>query len=144
MSVAELKYFRDELERIGNKLKEENIRIQDSFDDIGPEGFSNILNLFLELSELAGDLGAKEYKRYFDGFAEVTSYCLKVNNVRAHKKVAMMSLDYQALLQGLIDGFQQEDKIKAIVKAFEVQIFKQERLKRGEFFSLVNEKSLRA
>lgn len=144
LSVTELNYFRDEIERVCSALTLENKLIQDNFDNIKVENFKTINRIFLELSELAEDLGAEEFKNYFDGFAEITYFCTQVSNPRAHKKVAMMSLDYEKLLLNLVNSFHDLDKLKGIFKAFEVQIFKQERLRRGEFYSLEQNKSASA
>ena len=140
LSVLELQYFKDEVYRIAQELKEiVEFNSQKSQNNSIDEEFKKAAFLFKDLAELASDLGATAFENYFSGFYEILNYAKIANNERANKKVLLMCMDYQELLLGLARDINDRDRLKGILKAFEVLTFKQDRLKRGEFFSLVKE-----
>ena len=136
MSLIELQYFKDEIIRITSELKpvieaSETSNLNDKFIEVE--------KLFLELRELSHDLGAVQFYEFFNGFVEILALANMANNERANKKVFLMCLDYQELLENLGREMNNKDRLKGILKAFEVLTFKQDRLKRGEFYSLTQE-----
>lgn len=133
LSVLELQFFKDEIFRLAQDFK----GILNTKEPVTLETtkFTDVKKVFEEMDELAQDLGATVFHKYFHDFIEILDYSVKANNERANKKVTLMCFDYLELLEGLAQHMNNKDRLKGILKAFEVLTFKQERLKRGEFYS---------
>lgn len=136
LSVEERTYFQNQLEITLEELTPYNVEVLQKNNVIDPEGFKKLTFLFEDLSELANDLEIKTFAQYFAGFKDMTSLCLKVDNPRAHKKVSYMACDYANLIEIMMTSLDQPDRLKGVTRAFEVISHKQERLKKGEFFTV--------
>lgn len=136
LSLLELQFFKDEVFRLSQELKVVTDKMEIENTSKSQECFNKVGDVFLELRELAQDLGASGFENYFNGFYEVLLLANQADNIRATKKVCLMCLDYQEVLEGLSKNMHDKDRIKGCLKALEVLTFKQDRLKRGEFYSL--------
>lgn len=138
LSVIELKYFRDEVIRFSEELTKvtQYCPINDEIKEYALK-FQISLEVFSELSELCRDLGAKNLHYYFDMFCETLRLAIEADHDRANKKIFLMVLDYREILQGIAHSMKDKERLKNYLKALEVQSFKQDRLRRGEFYSIV-------
>lgn len=136
LSDEEKAYFQTQLEATLKELSQHNEEVLVKDKVIGKEGFKKLSFLFDDLSDLANDLEIKSFAGYFSGFRDMTRFCLEVDNPRAHKKVSYMACDYANLLEIMVNSLDRPDRLKGVTRAFEVIIHKQERLKRGEFYTV--------
>ncbi|MCR9205947.1 MAG: hypothetical protein NXH75_15295 [Halobacteriovoraceae bacterium] len=135
LSKEEKAYFQNQLKVTLEELSPYNIEVLQKNSVIDPDGFKKLTFLFQDLSELASDLEIKRFAQYFAGFKDMTSLCLKVDNPRAHKKVSFMACDYANLIEIMLCSLDKPERLKGVTRAFEVISHKQERLKKGEFFT---------
>lgn len=139
-SIAELKFFNDHLRKVFIIFRAENKKIQTELasQTLNFESFEVIKELFEDLGELAEDLNSQNFARYFRGLVKVIS-CVNENSnnesenitkyqERILKKVALIVHDYEILLSQLIQCYDGPSKFEGVMRAFEVQYFKQNRL----------------
>lgn len=128
--IAELKFFHDHLRKSFVILKSENMKLQmDLNSDIHHKiDFSIVKENFEELALLCTDLGDKFFANHFYSFIHLIDSCHNRTTRNCQKKMVLMSQDYEVLIGHLIGCYQRPSKLEDLMRAFEVQSFKQERL----------------
>lgn len=139
-SIAELKFFNDHLRKAFVIFRAENKKIQLEMEShkLNLESFDVIRDIFEDLGDLAEDLNSQNFARYFRGLVKVI-YCIdEYSNDESEsvskyqernlKKIALMIHDYEVLLHQLIQCYDGPSKFEGVMRAFEVQSFKQNRL----------------
>jgi len=134
-------FFQELIGETLEKLKVENAELHKKKDHFPRESFEKISQYLAELEEIANHLEFPLFRSCFGDIKEVVHYCTLVENPRAHKKVAILSLDFETTLSALKDSLSDRDKLKPIIKSLELQVNKVDRLKRAEFYSISQAKA---
>jgi len=121
-------------------LKEQNEVLHKQNNIFPPESFTNISGLFARLAKVSAELNIRYFHEFFQNMSDVAHYCTESENPKAHKKVAVIVLDFEKTLEGLQVALSDKEKLKLVKKTMELTDHKIDRLKRGEFFSLANDK----
>lgn len=136
-SIAELKFFNDYLRKSFIIFRAENkkIQLEQESGTLNRESFSVIEEIFEDLGELSEDLNSQRFARYFRGFVKVINEIknddsdrLSKHHERTLNKLAFMVHDYESLLHQLIQCYDGPSKFEGVIRAFEVQNFKQSRI----------------
>lgn len=137
----EFSFFQEFMGEALAKIKIENAELHKRKDHFPLESFEKISQYLGELEDVANNLEFPLLRNCFGNIKEVVYYCTLVENPRAHKKVAVLSLDFESTLGDLKDSLSDRDKLKGVLKTLEVQVNKVNRLKRGEFYSISQAKA---
>lgn len=136
LSVEERTYYQEKIISAAESLKDKTNQMINSQTLLKEDDLMNVSLIFSELAELTEDLSVPLFSTYFKNFSDVTQLCSQVENIRAHKKVTSMIHDGAELLSVMGASIENPDRLKGVLRGFEVLSHKQERMRRGEFYTV--------
>lgn len=137
LSKEEREYFQEQLSFTLDSLSSDNLEVLKNDIELSDEALKKVISHYQHLSEVSFSLDVPTFGNYFKGIQNVASLSLLTRNPRVRKKVSYMACDYANLLEILVCSLDKPDRLKGVIKAFEILTQKQDRLKQGEFYKIL-------